>query len=170
MTSLVLPRYAPAVAITLLLAAGWFCHRTQVNEARHAGYNAAAADYRAAQEIEAGKARAKEQRDRAASDEASQRWEKDRAQLQSEIDHLVGSQRVSVRMCRPVAAAASVRPASADPGESFDAASGPIDALQARPDIGGALVLYAGECERYRQQLKSLQEWVKSSTASPADQ
>lgn len=154
-----LARYWRVVAILLALGAVLIAIQRCTANAEHRGYQRARDDM----SIEVNKANARtaalEQRQRAQSDAAAAAWEKQREDLQSRVDSLLTVTRPVVRLCREPRAAPVSQPAS--PAGSFDdPAGGRIDAVSLGPDIGGAAVLLAGECERYRAQLSALQAWI----------
>lgn len=144
---LLLRRYWPVVAILAALGAIWVWHIGEVRQARKEGYAKATSEYQAElRKREAGYAK---ERERSEHD-----WQTQVADLQRRA---ITIRPAPIRLC---VNAPSV------PAES--AAAGPDDparerghGLQAGPDIGRDLLVYAVECEHYRRQLKAIQDWVR---------
>lgn len=161
-----LAKYWRYAAIVAVLAGGWAYHRVQVNAAQRAGYAAAQADM-TAQVAKANAATAAlEKRQRDQSHKAAVAWESKRAQLESQVTGLLLKPRPAIRLCRDGAGGGQL-PGPGSGASSFD--GGParrIDAVRVGNDIASAGVVLAAECERYRQQLSSLQEWVRASQSA----
>lgn len=105
----------------------------------------------------------------AMADEISRRkdieFQEERNALHNQIDDLL-SRGEPIRMCRPARRAerAEVSETTTEP----DATDGHAEhGLQAGRDLRSDLVRFAGECEGYRQQVISLQEWIQDQRAVP---
>lgn len=92
-------------------------------------------------------------------------WQEVSRDLQSRVDSLTAARSIDLgrlQDCarRSRAAPAGAPAAAAQPDGS--AGAGRHD-LPVSGDLGQQLVQYAGDCERYRQQLTALQSWVQQS-------
>lgn len=160
---ILLARYWRILAAAALVAALLSLYSWRISKAEQAGYERATADMAARVAKANAETAGLEQRQRAQSDKAAQAWEKNRNDLQSQVDRLLTVTRPSLRVCRP-ASAAPVSSAASPAGSADDAARGSVDAMPSQRDIGIAMVQFGGDCERYRRQLISLQDWIKSSS------
>jgi hypothetical protein len=81
--------------------------------------------------------------------------------LQARVDTLT-ARTVDLGRLRNCTAASRHAPAGAGPAptQSDGVPGNRIDDLQTQQTFGIELVRYAGECERYRSQLKALQDWL----------
>jgi len=92
-------------------------------------------------------------------------WQKERNALQTRVDTLLLAQHSQpVRLCKPATSHSEVPPVSSSAGEPDGSAREPGPAMQAGEDIGPALLVYGGSCERYRAQLSALQSWISAQS------
>jgi hypothetical protein len=154
-----LRRFWPVLAAVGFGLLWWWSWQRGMHQAEQRGYDKARGEM-AAQVAQANaETAALEQRQRVQSQQAAQAWESKRNELQGQVNTLL-ARGVSVRVCKPVASASPLPGASPATASPDDAARGNVGAVQAGPDVGTQLVQLGAECERYRQQLKSLQDWI----------
>lgn len=102
--------------------------------------------------------------DREAARLADTRWQEVNRELQNRVDALTAAGRVDLGRLQDCARrdrSAAAREAAAPAQPHGGAAPAEHDVPPVR-DLGIELVRYAGECEQYRQQVKSLQGWILS--------
>lgn len=167
-----LKRFGPALAIFVVFVAAYGGFRNAVSSAYQKGYKAAEASM-AKRVAEANAITAeREASARRLSDAASAAWEKQRAELEAQVARIVVGKPRVIRLC-PDPASAGQLPAAADPARSADGQpAAAIDAVRAGDDIAGPSVVFAAKCERYRQQLSALQQWVTEQsrpTTAPSE-
>jgi hypothetical protein len=159
-----LARYWRVLAVAAVVGAILAYHTIQLDKAEQRGYDRATAEGKAAiAKLDAATA-AREAEEREISRQFDIAYQEKARGLQDQIDRLtarnvdLGRLRKCADRREPKAAGAS--PAAAEP----DGAAGrAFDDLPAGGDLGIQLVRYAGTCEQYRQQLNSLQSWVRET-------
>lgn len=156
-------RYAAPIGILVAFGLAYSYHLCAMNGAKRAGYRAAQAEM-AAEVAIANQATAKiNAENQRKADLAAQQWESQRNALESQVSSLLSKPHPAIRLCKPAASGGQV------PGTATAATSpngqpaGGLDAVRLGDDIGRAAVVLAGECERYRQQLSALQEWIRET-------
>jgi hypothetical protein len=168
-----LKRYWRVLAVVVLLGAALSLYSCQIDQAEQRGYDRA---------IRKGEAALAKREREIAADEAKKReisrahdihFQQVTRDLQSRIDDLtarnidLGRLRVRPRVSCPAAAgstAAAAEPdgAAGQPGHDLPPGDDP------ERELGLQLVRYAGECERYREQVMGLQAWIEESLQNRA--
>lgn len=156
-------RWAGPLLIVAAIAGAYAYHRVQLNAAHREGYRAAEA-VMADQVVKANAATAAlEQRQRQQSAAAAASWESKRAQLESQVAGLLSKPRPAIRLCHDSAGGGQVPIPAGTPSGPDGRTGGQVDALRLRDDLSGAILVRASTCERYRQQLSALQDWIREA-------
>jgi hypothetical protein len=155
-------RYGKVLAISVAVAAVLVGINRCCAYHERRGYDLATAEMSAKVSEANARTAALEQRQREQSQKAAQAWEIERNELESKVAGVLAGQRPVVRLCKPAPSGGTVPGAAAATASADEPAKARVDVLLAGPDIGVPMVQYGAECERYRAQLKALQEWVAS--------
>lgn len=150
-----LARYWKVLAIVAAVGLVLVLYRHQIDSAYDRGYEAATAEM--AERVAQANAQqaARDAQARKAFQANESRWIGERSALQNQITALAG--RVSVRVCRPAASSGELSGAGAAASRAGGTGESRFHDVQAGPDIGAAITVFAGECESYRRRLKELQ-------------
>lgn len=153
-------------ALLIVSAILWFRH--QLHEADRAGYRRAQNEYRQLVAEANARAEAAEAKANEVSRSADAQWQREKHDLQTRVDTLLARTPAPVRLCKPTSSGqVPAVPGATHQPDGTSADNRPT--LQAGDNIGPALVVYGGDCERYRSQLSALQGWVRGQQSISRD-
>lgn len=154
-------KYAGVIAGAAVVALLLYGLNRALHRADLRGYDRARGE-QAAQVVKANAITAKREAEaRRASQIQSAQWESTRSELQNQIGRLLSQPRAAIRLCKQPAGGGQLPGATSAAGRTDDRTGAAINDVSSSPDIAGAILVYGGDCERYRRQLSALQDWVK---------